>query len=493
MCTEAGARASKRPPRLRGALLLVLSLALASFALDAVAGDESFRSVQDGIDQRLSQSLKELGEARDQIAREKIPLSKEIAELEEQVFALRQQKARLLKERDSRTIDLSSLRKEVDDLKSQEEFAHSRLNEFVRDFEGRLNISELARYQELTAAAKLAENRADLDAEDVRNAQLAVVDAALERVRDQLGGQVFEGEALDSQGVLVKGRFVALGPSVYFASEDGKVAGLVENQLNAADPVVVSLPGVADGNIVGVASQGTGALPFDATLGRALKVERARETLRAHVAKGGVIGYVIILLGFCALGLAVYKSFEILGFRVAASEQVDSVLEELSKGNQKAAAWQAQQTDGIAGEMLATGVDHAKERREVLEELLFEKILVVRPTLERFLPFLAITAAAAPLLGLLGTVTGMIKTFQLLTLFGTGDAKNLSAGISEALVTTELGLMVAIPSLILHGALSRMAKHKLGILEQLMVAFVNGVAAIRLKPAPLTQRGSRDG
>lgn len=92
---------------------------------------------------------------------------------------------------------------------------------------------------------------------------------------------------------------------------------------------------------------------------------------------------------------------------------------------------------------------------------------------------MAITAAAAPLLGLLGTVTGMIKTFNLITIFGTGDAKSLSSGISEALVTTELGLIVAIPALILHGILSRMAKEKLGTLEQTALSFINGVVATR--------------
>ena len=141
--------------------------------------------------------------------------------------------------------------------------------------------------------------------------------------------------------------------------------------------------------------------------------------------------------------------------------------------------------------MLVTGVEHAAENRGVLEELLFEKVLRVRPGLERFLPFLAITAAAAPLLGLLGTVIGMIKTFQLITVFGTGDAKSLSSGISEALVTTALGLIVAIPTLILHGTLSRMAKRKLGLLEELSVAFVNGAATLRkdlraaASPAPV--------
>jgi biopolymer transport protein ExbB len=92
---------------------------------------------------------------------------------------------------------------------------------------------------------------------------------------------------------------------------------------------------------------------------------------------------------------------------------------------------------------------------------------------------MALTAAAAPLLGLLGTVTGMINTFKLITVFGTGDASNLASGISQALVTTELGLVVAIPSLIIHGLLSRMARQKLGDLEQIAVGFINGVIGAR--------------
>jgi biopolymer transport protein ExbB len=163
---------------------------------------------------------------------------------------------------------------------------------------------------------------------------------------------------------------------------------------------------------------------------------------------------------------------------------VDGILGDLARGDEAAAAQRARRVQGVAGEMLATGVEHAHERRGVLEELLFERILRVRPALERYLPFLAITAAAAPLLGLLGTVTGMIKTFQLITIFGTGDAKSLSSGISEALVTTALGLIVAIPTLILHGALSRMAKRKLGLLEEVSVAFVNGVSSLRT-PTPV--------
>ena len=75
----------------------------------------------------------------------------------------------------------------------------------------------------------------------------------------------------------------------------------------------------------------------------------------------------------------------------------------------------------------------------------------------------------------------MINTFKLITVFGTGDASNLASGISQALVTTELGLIVAIPSLIIHGLLSRMARQKLGDLEQIAVGFINGVVGARNK------------
>lgn len=134
---------------------------------------------------------------------------------------------------------------------------------------------------------------------------------------------------------------------------------------------------------------------------------------------------------------------------------------------------------GAGGELMVAGVEHADEKRGTLEEILYEKILSVRPKLERFLPFIALTAAAAPLLGLLGTVTGMIKTFNLITIFGTGDAKSLSSGISEALITTALGLIIAIPALIAHGMLARMARQKLGDMEQTAVGFINGVIGAR--------------
>jgi biopolymer transport protein ExbB len=87
-----------------------------------------------------------------------------------------------------------------------------------------------------------------------------------------------------------------------------------------------------------------------------------------------------------------------------------------------------------------------------------QALLSFRNRIESNLSLLGLTAAVAPLLGLLGTVTGMIKTFQIISLHGAGDARTLSGGISEALVTTEFGLVVAIPALLAHAWLNRRAK-----------------------------------
>lgn len=93
------------------------------------------------------------------------------------------------------------------------------------------------------------------------------------------------------------------------------------------------------------------------------------------------------------------------------------------------------------------------------------------------LPVIAITAATSPLLGLLGTVSGMIQTFNLITVFGSGDPKPLAGGISEALITTLFGLVVAIPALILHAFLSRRGQGIVQTTERLGLAFVNAQRA----------------
>jgi biopolymer transport protein ExbB len=123
--------------------------------------------------------------------------------------------------------------------------------------------------------------------------------------------------------------------------------------------------------------------------------------------------------------------------------------------------------------VLAAGLSGRHEDRETLENILQEAILREVPRLERFLSVLAVFGAVAPLLGLLGTVTGMIDTFRVITLYGTGDPRMMSGGISEALLTTELGLAVAIPIMLVHTFLTRRVDHLVGDMEEKAVALTN--------------------
>jgi biopolymer transport protein ExbB len=114
-------------------------------------------------------------------------------------------------------------------------------------------------------------------------------------------------------------------------------------------------------------------------------------------------------------------------------------------------------------------------KREAMENALQEAILREIPPMERFLSTLGMLAAIAPLLGLLGTVTGMIDTFHVITQHGTGDPRMMSGGISEALVTTMLGLSVAIPIMLAHTLLNRTVDTRIGQMEEKAISLVNMV------------------
>jgi biopolymer transport protein ExbB len=123
-------------------------------------------------------------------------------------------------------------------------------------------------------------------------------------------------------------------------------------------------------------------------------------------------------------------------------------------------------TDNPLGRVLAVAEENRNVDGETLELKMEEAVLKERPAIESGLNLLKIIAMVAPLLGLLGTVTGMIVTFQAITIFGAGDPKAMAGGISSALVTTVLGLCVAIPTVLLHTIVNGRAKRILHILEE---------------------------
>ena len=122
--------------------------------------------------------------------------------------------------------------------------------------------------------------------------------------------------------------------------------------------------------------------------------------------------------------------------------------------------------DNPLGRILGVYEEHRSGNVDALALKLDEAIMREAPALERYQGILKVFAAVAPLLGLLGTVVGMIITFQQLTLFGTGDPKLMAGGISQALMTTVLGLVVAIPLVLLHSVVSSTSHALVEILEE---------------------------
>jgi biopolymer transport protein ExbB len=122
--------------------------------------------------------------------------------------------------------------------------------------------------------------------------------------------------------------------------------------------------------------------------------------------------------------------------------------------------------DNALGRVLSVADDVRNADIETLELKLSEAIFKETPALNRALLFLKIISVVAPLMGLLGTVTGMINTFQAITLYGTGDPKLMAGGISQALVTTVLGLTVAIPMVLLHTLVSGRSRRIVQVLQE---------------------------
>lgn len=199
------------------------------------------------------------------------------------------------------------------------------------------------------------------------------------------------------------------------------------------------------------AREGVVAMAVDPSRGSLLEAFIQSPTFMERINQGGLVGYVIIALGIIGLLIAVERFLALTGLGSKIRSQLKS--DAPSRANP-------------LGRILSVYHDNRSIDTETLELKLDEAILRETPQLEKRQGFIKVLAAIAPLLGLLGTVVGMIATFQAITLFGTGDPKLMAGGISQALVTTVLGLCVAIPLVFLHSVVASKSKGLIEILEE---------------------------
>jgi len=193
------------------------------------------------------------------------------------------------------------------------------------------------------------------------------------------------------------------------------------------------------------------AFALDPTGGSILSLLVQAPDTRERVDQGGPVGYVILAIGLIGLLIALERfiALFIVGGKVNRQLKSDKASD-----------------DNPLGRVLKVKDDNASVDLETLELKLSERILQEVPKLTSRLTMIKIISVVAPLIGLLGTVTGMINTFQAITLFGTGDPKLMAGGISQALVTTVLGLVVAIPMVFISTMLNTRSRGIINVLQQ---------------------------
>ncbi len=197
------------------------------------------------------------------------------------------------------------------------------------------------------------------------------------------------------------------------------------------------------------------------------------KTLTDTMEDGGIIGYITFALGIFGLVLLGLRAINLLNANSNVQEITSIVVEKVKSGNKHEALEAIKGYEGSTARVIKSALRNIDKDREHIEDVIMENILNESSQIDRYGSFVLVIAAVAPLLGLLGTVTGMIETFDVITEFGTGDPKLLSGGISAALVTTMQGLIVAIPLLLIGNLLSGWAQNIKDSMEQNALHIVN--------------------
>lgn len=252
------------------------------------------------------------------------------------------------------------------------------------------------------------------------------------------------GDPREAQVVRI-GSFNAVTDGQYlrYLPETGKLAELARQPDGEYTNLAKDFADAKSGEIADIG--------IDPTRGVILSLLIQTPNLFERIDQGGAVGYVTIILGLFGLIYAIYRLIFLSKTDIAVNAQVNdkTISEENPLGRIIAAA----------------ELNHAVDV-DTLQLIIDEAITREVPVLEKGLSMIKLLAAVAPLLGLLGTVTGMISTFQSISLFGTGDPKLMASGISQALVTTMIGLCVAVPLLFLHSLMAYRSRSLIQILDE---------------------------
>ena len=396
----------------------------------------------------LDAALKELTATREKISSEKLPLSKKLSLAEDDLALARKELDLAQRARDMKNLDQSSLKAEIKQREEENTYMLNLLNEFGRNFgEKSIHISERAGHREKLDLAKATHENSNASHEDKYKASFRIVDAALTRIGDLLGGHSYPGVALDAQGALVEGKFAQIGPMVLFSSADGSVAGWASEAKGSKETV---LKGAEHSKIFGPAfaslmAGGEAVIASDFTMGQALRNYGNKNSIIRTFIHGGPIMWPLLFAAIVAAVVSLERSLFIVSEKRRQNPaQVEQIFTLVENGDRAGAIRVAQSSTDFIARVLGfalsnaeLSISHAISKASALELKRFS----------RGLPILDTIITAAPLLGLLGTVTGMMNTFSMMGGDELGAPAAITGGIAEGLIATAFGLLVAITCL----------------------------------------------
>ena len=395
--------------------------------------------VREELTRNIQTAQRELTAAQTSIGRERGELAQRLLAAQNRVLDLRERAVAARRLADEETLTLRQIETRLEVWREQSRFQRSLLAGFL-DRTGRRLLSEQGE----------VDMRRDLG--------LLAAHVAAQQTRLYPAWQ--PGRVVLPEGEIADGDVLTVGPVAWFRRSEPEQSGLIRKD---GDMLRVSLlfGGSSHAGIEDLHQGSTGVVRFDPTLSRALLLAEDNETLWLHLQRGGLWVIPIVLFALFASIAAAAKGvwlYRLPPLLPAITERVQA-----AQGSQESLRTLTERVQGPQAELLRIAL--ASSTREERDDRLYAALLQQRNRLERWLGGIAMTASVAPLLGLLGTVSGMIATFKAMTLFGSGDPNVVSGGIAESLITTELGLVVAIPALLAHALMSRRVKSYFAQLE----------------------------
>lgn len=370
--------------------------------------------------------------------------------LEQQVLRLRNETAVMRRKMDERTLSLSQLETRLSSWQEQHEYQLNLLDRFLlQSGEERVSLQQLTILEKVQKVGEQAQYHAN-----------------------QQVPHFTQGQVVLENGTIENAQTLSLGPITWYLSQDSNIAGIAAIKNGLLSSISTFDLHEID-NLRTLANDRHGLIKLDPTLGRATTRQQASDGMVEHVIKGGVWVIPIVIFGVVSALIALFKVVQLWRLprvkRVVSGKAMESINGSTESGSL-----------GSCSDNSFEGMQHAlyhiakhAETSAQRDDELFSQLQQDKIKLEKYNGTIAVTAAVAPLLGLLGTVSGMIETFRMMTAFGASDPEVISGGIAKALVTTELGLVVAIPALILNAVLSRKSRQYYDELESFALVLSN--------------------